>query len=126
MRDTTATVPSRRMSVARGVLVGAGPLTADAMAAARVAAVQAAKRAWLDLPLSTPVQLTDATCHIEASDASCTVTVTVQAYARTALDAIGLAGASAALVSLWDSARAGGDGLSGARIELDVIQNVQD
>jgi len=123
--DVTSEVPVRRMSVARGTLLlpeGILP-DADAVAAARTAAVLAAKEASRLLPAAVPFQLTDAFCDVDAQSAHTEVTMTVQGYARTPLAAAALLGAAAALASLAESAKFP----QGTRIaELHVVQSVAD
>ncbi|MCA1819941.1 MAG: cyclic pyranopterin monophosphate synthase MoaC [Thermoplasmatota archaeon] len=125
MPDVTATVPTRRMSVARGTLLlpkGFVP-DADAIAAARSAAVLAAKETARLLPTAVPFQVTDASCEVDAQSAHVECTMTVQGFARTVLASAALLGASAALVSLAESAGSP----EGTRIsELHVVQNVAD
>lgn len=118
--DATGTVPSRRMSVARGTLSGAGPADADTIATARVAALQAAKDAARTVPAMVPFQATDAFCDVVAEGGRLHCTVTVQGYARTRISGAALAGAAAALLSLLESL----GHPEGARVE--ALYTVQD
>jgi len=134
--DHTAATPVRRMSVARGTLrlrpatckslAGDG---AELLATGKVAGILAAKRAGLDVPTSLPVHLTDAFCDLSVEDAQVVCTMTVQAVARQTLEAHALAGCAAALLAVWDAARAmeqaDDGGFPEARIvDLGVVQNV--
>ncbi|MFO1535530.1 MAG: cyclic pyranopterin monophosphate synthase MoaC [Thermoplasmatota archaeon] len=120
--DTTDTVPSRRMSVARGTLSGAGTAPADAVATAQVAALQAVKDAARIVPTLAPFHATDAFCDVAAEGGALHCTVTVQGYARTRLSGAALAGAAAALLSLLESL----GHPQGARIEaLHTVQVVE-
>lgn len=122
--DVTGQVPVRRMSVARGTLLLPGGLLpgAEAIAAARSAAVLAAKEAARILPAAVPFQLTDAFCDVDAQSAHTEVTVTVQAYARASVASAALLGAAAALASLADSMAFP----EGTRVsELHVVQSVE-
>jgi molybdenum cofactor biosynthesis enzyme len=118
--DVTDVVPSRRMSVARGTLSGAGLAPDDAITTARVAAILAVKDAARLVPVLVPFQPTDAFCDIEAGVAGFLCTVTVQGFARTRISAAALAGVAAALLSLLESQ----GHPEGARIE--AMQTVQD
>jgi molybdenum cofactor biosynthesis enzyme len=119
--DVTDVVPSRRMSVARGTLAGAGPAPEDALATARVAALLAVKEAARLVPTLVPFHATDIFCDIEAGGAALHCTVTVQGFARTRLSAAALAGVAAALLSLLESQ----GHPEGARIEaLHTVQDV--
>ncbi|HEX2065285.1 MAG TPA: cyclic pyranopterin monophosphate synthase MoaC [Candidatus Thermoplasmatota archaeon] len=121
LRDVTGVVPTRRMSVARGTLAGAGDPAPEALAAARVAAVLAAKDAARLVPALLPFHPTDAFCDLEAGASGLVCTVTVQGYARTRISSAALAGAAAALLSLLESL----GHPEGARIEgLHTVQDV--
>jgi molybdenum cofactor biosynthesis enzyme len=115
-------VPTRRMSVARGTLAGAGPVPDDAVAAAQVAAVLAVKDAARLVPALVPFHATDAFCEVEPGAAGLQCTVTVQGYARTRLSGAALVGVAAALLSLLESQ----GHPEGARIEgLHTVQDVE-
>lgn len=120
--DVTDVVPSRRMSVARGTLAGAGEADADALAAARVAAVLAVKDAARLVPALPPFLATDAFCDLEQDAAGLHCTVTVQAFARTKVAAAALAGVAAALLAVLEAQ----GHPAGARIEgLHTVQDVE-
>ncbi|HUR63096.1 MAG TPA: cyclic pyranopterin monophosphate synthase MoaC [Candidatus Thermoplasmatota archaeon] len=119
--DVTDVVPSRRMSVARGTLAGAGHAPEDAVAAAKVAAVLAVKDAARLIPTLVPFQATDVFCDVEAGATGLHCSVTVQAFARTRLSGAALAGVAAALLSLLESR----GHPEGARIQdLHTVQDV--
>jgi len=124
--DVTGTVPARRMSVARGtLLLPADALApdADALAAARSAAILAAKDAAHLLPHVHPFQATDATCDLDAQTGQVECTMTVQAFARSPLSAAALLGVSAALVALVE---ASGRAEECRIVGVQVVQNVVD
>jgi molybdenum cofactor biosynthesis enzyme len=119
--DVTDVVPSRRMSVARGTLAGAGEANEDVLATARVAAILAVKDAARLVPALVPFQATDIFCDLEGGAAGLACTVTVQGFARTRLSGAALAGVAAALLSLLESL----GHPEGARIEaLHTVQDV--
>jgi cyclic pyranopterin phosphate synthase len=134
--DATDAPPVRRMSVARGSL-SLSPSTcatlrgdgAELLATARVAGTMAAKDAARTIPTALPVHLTDAFCDLSVEDGRVVCTTTVQAYARTTLEAFALAGTAGALLALLDAAKSLEQDDSGnfpsARVTaLEVVQNV--
>lgn len=136
MPDSTDSPPVRRMSVVRGELA-LKPATcaslrgdgAELLVAARVAGTMAAKDAARTIPTALPVHLTDAFCDLSVEDARVVCTVTVQAYARTTLEAFALAGASGALLALLDAVKSqeqdGSGNFPAAKLTgLEVVQNV--
>ena len=134
--DATDVPPVRRMSVARGALA-LSPATcgslrgdgAELLVAARVAGTMAAKDAARAVPTALPVHLTDAFCDLTVDDGQVVCTTTVQAYARTTLEAFALAGTAGALLALWDAVKPqeqdGTGNFPGTRLTgLEVVQNV--
>lgn len=134
--DATDLPPVRRMSVARGALAlsratcaslrGDG---AELLVAARVAGTMAAKDAARAIPTALPVHLTDCFVDLSVEDAQVVCTATVQAYARTTLEAFALAGASGALLALLDAVKpmeqdAAGNFPTAKLAGLEVVQNV--
>lgn len=109
LRDTTGVAPVRRMTVARGTLTLPPQYNvgADDVAAARAAALAAAKDSTRMLPTGTVIQVTDAFCDVAVQQGSggtsVLATVTLQGYAREALDSAALLAVAAALVSLRDA-----------------------
>lgn len=134
--DATDVPPVRRMSVARGTLL-LGKATcaslrgdgAELLTTARVAGTMAAKDASRAVPTALPVHLTDAFCDLTVEDGHVVCTVTVQAYARSTLEAFALAGTTGALLALWDAVKAMEQDATGnfpsARLaDVQVVQNV--
>ncbi|MEK6975478.1 MAG: cyclic pyranopterin monophosphate synthase MoaC [Candidatus Thermoplasmatota archaeon] len=134
--DHSAVTPLRRMAVARGTLA-LRPATckalesegAELLATGKVAAIVAAKRAGTDVPTALGVHLTDAFCDLSVEDSQVVCTMTVQAVARQTLEAHALAGCAAALLALWDAAKAMEQDADGnfpaAKVTgLGVVQNV--
>lgn len=134
--DATDMPPVRRMSVARGTLLLAEATCAslrtdgaELLTTARVAGTMAAKDAAHAVPTALPVHLTDAFCDLTVEDGQVVCTTTVQAYARSTLEAFALAGTSGALLALWDAVKAMEQDASGnfptAKLDsLEVVQNV--
>lgn len=136
MPDATAQPPVRRMSVARGTLTLKAATCAslrgdgsELLVAARVAGTMAAKDASRAVPTALPANLTDAFCDLTVEDGKVVCTMTVQAYARTTLEAFALAGAAGALLALLDAVKpqeqdAAGDFPTAKLANLEVVQNV--
>lgn len=134
--DATDLPPVRRMSVARGRLALARATLAslrgdgaELLATARVAGTMAAKDAARAVPTALPVHLTDAFVDLTVEDGHVVCTVTVQAFARSTLEAYALAGATAALLALWDAVKAmeqdASGNFPGTRLSaVEVVQNV--
>ncbi|MHB8633371.1 MAG: cyclic pyranopterin monophosphate synthase MoaC [Thermoplasmatota archaeon] len=123
LRDTSQSVPVRRMTVAEGFLEAPGHTCGEEeVAAARAAALAAAKDASRLLPTASPFQLTDAFCSVETEGPRVKVTVTLQGVARETLESAALVAVSTALVALRDALGASG---AGARIVgVAVVQSV--
>jgi cyclic pyranopterin monophosphate synthase len=134
--DHTDQVPLRRMSVARGNLrlkaTTCKALTsegAELLVTARVAGILAAKDAGRSVPTALPSLVTDAFCDLTVEAEQVVCTMTVQAHARTTLEAHALAGCSSALLALWDAVKTLEQGEDGnfpvaALVDLRVVQNV--
>jgi len=126
MTGVSDETPARRMSVARGTLLGAPKdLASDLLASARTAAVFAVKDAARLLPSAPPFSLTETFCDLDYHD-GWVATVTVAGYARSTLETAALAGVGAALLALWDSAKAADASLSTSMRATDfhLVQNV--
>lgn len=134
--DLSNVPPVRRMSVVRGTLQLA-PVTCKALSSegaellvgAKVAGILAAKRAGHDVPTAVGAQLTDAFCDLTVESPKVVCTMTVQAVARSSLEAHALAGCSAALLALWDAVKsleqdASGNFPATRLADLTVVQNV--
>lgn len=126
LRDTTEQAPLRRMTVARGRIgIPEGcTVGASEVAAARTAAVTAAKEAFRLVPSASVHQLTDCFLDIEvdAPDAIVGATATVQGFARESLEAAALLAVCAALVSVRDSW--GPAGAAATLRDVGVVQSV--
>ena len=134
--DHSAVAPVRRMAVARGTLALKATTCkaldaegAELLATGKVAGILAAKRAGTEVPTALGVHLTDAFCDLSVEDGQVVCTMTVQAVARQTLEAHALAGCAAALLALWDAAKAMEQDADGnfpvAKVTgLGVVQNV--
>lgn len=74
----------------------------DVLAVARVAAIQAVKRTPETIPLCHPIPVEEIAVDFEIGDSSVAVRVRVRASAKTGVEMEALAGASAALLTVWD------------------------
>jgi cyclic pyranopterin phosphate synthase len=102
----TACLRMKHETLAR--LYSGGVAKGDALAAARIAGIQAAKRTWELIPLCHPVKLTGAAVEIEADppggadQAIVRVRATVDAFDRTGVEMEAMVAASTAALTLYD------------------------
>jgi len=118
MVDVGAKRRTRRRAIARaevrlnarayGALCGARLAKGDALAVARLAGIQAAKRTSEWIPLCHPVPLDAVTVEVEFVDRDRTVRVTTEVRTRwvTGVEMEALVAASAACLALYDMAKA--------------------
>jgi cyclic pyranopterin phosphate synthase len=96
-----------RMNRATAARLRAGDVPkGDVLAAARIAAIQAAKRTPELIPLCHAVQLTRVDVDITLGEADARVRVTAHALDRTGVEMEALVGASAAALTLYDMLKA--------------------
>jgi cyclic pyranopterin phosphate synthase len=118
-----------RMAIASGVIAMA-PETAAAVAAgtigkgdvlgiARVAAIQAAKRASDLIPLCHPLRLTGIDVDLKRSGNAVAISVTVRAFDRSGVEMEALAAVSAAALTIYDMCKAIDRGMVISDIRLD-------
>ncbi|MFH1726735.1 MAG: cyclic pyranopterin monophosphate synthase MoaC [Elusimicrobiota bacterium] len=115
MVDVGAKPVTRREAVARGsVRMSAGALRllragrlpkGDAMAAARIAGILAAKRTGLLIPLCHPLPLDSAEVRLRPAGGRVDVEAVVCATARTGVEMEALVAVSAACLTLYDMAK---------------------
>ena len=105
---------SRRRAVARA-LVRMAPETAarlstlpkgDAVAAAKLAGIMAAKRTSELIPLCHPLPLTHAEVELEIGENAVEITATAETTAQTGVEMEALVAASVAALTLYDMAKA--------------------
>ena len=105
---------SRRRAVARAVLRMA-PETArrlrelpkgDALAAAQLAGIMAAKRTSELIPLCHPLPLSHVGVELEVGDAEVTITASAETTAQTGVEMEALVAASVAALTVYDMAKA--------------------
>ena len=105
---------SRRRAVARAVLRMA-PETArrlrelpkgDALAAAQLAGIMAAKRTSELIPLCHPLPLSHVGVELEVGEAEVTITASAETTAQTGVEMEALTGAAVAALTVYDMAKA--------------------
>ncbi len=117
MVDVGDKAPQRRRAVAEGFLralpetldrLEAGHLPkGEALAAARVAGIQAAKRCWELIPLCHPLPLEVVAVEFErAGPQRLRIEATASATARTGVEMEALVAVSVAALTLWDMTKA--------------------
>ena len=103
-RRATAQALVRLNADAHATLASGALAKGDALAVARIAAIQAAKRTADIIPLCHPLPLDHLAVHIDLSHAPCTVAITVDARttSRTGVEMEALTGASAGALAIYD------------------------
>jgi cyclic pyranopterin phosphate synthase len=116
MVDVTAKAVTKRMAVAAGALVTTPEVVAlisagglpkgDALATARVAGIQAAKRTSELIPLCHQLALTGVDVDFEISGSAVEITATVRSTDRTGVEMEALTAVSVAALTLYDMIKA--------------------
>ena len=130
MVDVSAKRPTPRRAAARAVVV-LGPRAfraldasenrkGDALAVARLAGIQAAKRTAEWIPLCHPVSFDAVTVTLERNMGSASVAISaeVRGTAKTGYEMEALVAASAAALALYDMCKAADKGIRIERVEL--------
>ncbi len=112
MVDVGAKKPTRRIATARADVVmdratrerlfDGGLAKGDALAAARVAAVQGAKRTSDLIPLCHPLPVDRIDVEIEPTDRGASISVTVGVEARTGVEMEAMTGAAIGALTIYD------------------------
>ncbi len=114
MVDVGGKPQSRRRAVARAVLRMA-PETAsrlgdlpkgDALAAAQIAGIMAAKRTSELIPLCHPLPLTHVGVELEVGESAVEITATAETTAQTGVEMEALVAATVAALTIYDMAKA--------------------
>jgi cyclic pyranopterin monophosphate synthase len=117
---------SRRRAVARASLRMA-PETAkrlrelpkgDALAAAQLAGIMAAKRTSELIPLCHPLPLTHVDVSLEVGESAVEITASAETTAQTGVEMEALVGASVAALTVYDMAKAVDDGMVLSEVRL--------
>ena len=103
-----------------GILAGGGAAKGDVLAAARIAAIGAAKRTWELVPLCHVLALESAAAafHPDASACAVRCEMTVRAFGKTGVEMEALAGASVGLLTIYDMLKAVDRGMTIGGIRL--------
>ena len=103
-----------------GILAGGGAAKGDVLAAARIAAIGAAKRTWELVPLCHVLALESAAASFHPDAAACAVRceMTVRAFGKTGVEMEALAGASVGLLTIYDMLKAVDRGMTIGGIRL--------
>jgi cyclic pyranopterin phosphate synthase len=115
-------VASGRVSMERetAAAIAAGEIgKGDVLGIARVAGIQAAKRASDWIPLCHPVRLTGVTLDLTVDATGVTITATVHALDRTGVEMEALAAVSAAALTVYDMCKAIDRGMTIGPIQLE-------
>ena len=126
MVDVGAKEVSRRRAVARATLT-VKPETAtrlrelpkgDAVAAAQIAGIMAAKRTSELIPLCHPLPLTHVEVTVEVGESAVEMTASAETTARTGVEMEALVGASVAALTVYDMAKAIDDSMAVTEVRL--------
>ena len=103
-----------------GILAGGGAAKGDVLAAARIAAIGAAKRTWELVPLCHVLALESAAASFHPDAPACAVRceMTVRAFGKTGVEMEALAGASVGLLTIYDMLKAVDRGMTIGGIRL--------
>ena len=117
---------SRRRAVARATLT-VKPETArrlrelpkgDAVAAAQIAGIMAAKRTSELIPLCHPLPLTHVDVAVEVGESAVEITASAETTAQTGVEMEALVGASIAALTVYDMAKAIDDSMAVTEVRL--------
>jgi cyclic pyranopterin phosphate synthase len=126
MVDVGAKEVSRRRAVARATLT-VKPETAtrlrelpkgDAVAAAQIAGIMAAKRTSELIPLCHPLPLTHVDVSVEVGESAVEITASAETTAQTGVEMEALVGASIAALTVYDMAKAIDDSMVVTEVRL--------
>jgi cyclic pyranopterin monophosphate synthase len=126
MVDVGAKEVSRRRAVARAKLA-VKPETAtrlrelpkgDAVAAAQIAGIMAAKRTSELIPLCHPLPLTHVELTVEVGESAVEITASAETTAQTGVEMEALVGASVAALTVYDMAKAIDDSMAVTEVRL--------
>ena len=126
MVDVGAKEVSRRRAVARATLT-VKPETAarlrslpkgDALAAAQIAGIVAAKRTSDLIPLCHPLPLTHVDVSLEVGDAAVEITASAETTAQTGVEMEALVAATVAALTVYDMAKAIDDSMAITSVQL--------
>jgi len=126
MVDVGGKALSRRRAVAQASLRMA-PATAlrlrelpkgDALAAAQIAGIMAAKRTSELIPLCHPLPLTHVDVVLSVEEASVEITASAETTAQTGVEMEALVGATVAALTVYDMAKAVDDGMVLSEVRL--------
>jgi cyclic pyranopterin phosphate synthase len=126
MVDVGAKEVSRRRAVARATLT-VKPQTAsrlrnlpkgDALAAAQIAGIMAAKRTSELIPLCHPLPLTHVDVSLEVVESAVEITASAETTAQTGVEMEALVGATVAALTVYDMAKAIDDSMAITAVQL--------
>lgn len=126
MVDVGGKALSRRRAVAHASLRMAPATTrrlrellkGDALAAAQIAGIMAAKRTSELIPLCHPLPLTHVDVVLSVEEASVEITASAETTAQTGVEMEALVGATVAALTVYDMAKAVDDGMELAEVRL--------
>jgi cyclic pyranopterin monophosphate synthase len=126
MVDVGDKLPSRRRARARATVTMAAETAqrlgelpkGDALTAAQIAGIMAAKRTSELIPLCHPLPLTAIDVHVAIIENGADITATVETTAQTGVEMEALVGASVAALTVYDMAKAVDDSMTVSEVRL--------
>lgn len=85
---------------------GEGGVAEPVLSTARIAAIQAVKRTWDDIPMCHQLPVTDVSVSFAVGDTAIDATVSVTSTGKTGVEMEALNGVSRALLTVWDMVKA--------------------
>jgi cyclic pyranopterin monophosphate synthase len=129
MVEVGAKPETARMAIASGVItmqpatakaIGGGRIgKGDVLGIARLAGIQAAKRAADLIPLCHPLRLTGVELELEVARAAVRIVATVRAFDRSGVEMEALAAVSAAALTVYDMCKAIDRGMEISQVRLE-------
>ena len=117
-RRATAEAVVRMQPETLAMIVEGRAPKGDVFAVARIAGIQAAKRASDLIPLCHPLPITHASVELEPFDAAVRITAVVETDAKTGIEMEALTAASVAALALYDMCKAVDRGMSIEAVRL--------
>jgi len=121
-REAVASGVVRMLPATAAVIRKGGLVKGDVLAVARVAGIQAAKRAADWIPLCHPLRLTGVDLELDVAKNAVQITATVRAHDRTGVEMEALAAVAAAALTVYDMCKSVDRGMVIEEIRLEAKQ----
>ncbi|MBK9032071.1 MAG: cyclic pyranopterin monophosphate synthase MoaC [Myxococcales bacterium] len=105
-REAIASGEVHMTAEAAGLLAAGALAKGDALAVARIAAINATKQTHLLVPLCHPVRVTGVDVQLDVGETKVAITVAVRAFDRTGVEMEAMTAVAAAALAIYDMAKA--------------------